>query len=82
MGIVDQPVQVRNHDGQGVDTKADRSCAPTFRSPASRLSRSRLSKRGSATTRVDAVGQALDNPQYEPSFVRERRLDLAPIAPA
>ena len=82
MGIVHQPVQVRNHDGQGVDTKA----GPFLRSD--------LPIAGFAVIEVSTLEEAVSHhssrrrragarhPQYEPSFVRARRLDLAPIAPA
>lgn len=51
MGIAGEPVQVRNHDGAGVDTIEGPFLRSDFRSQGSRSSRPPLSRRRSASSR-------------------------------
>ncbi len=85
MGIAGQPVQVRNHDGEGVDTKA----GPFLRSDvpiagfavieASTLEEavSLVSKTPCAVAHGVVEVWPLESTQYEPSFVRAD----APLSP-
>ena len=98
MGIAGQPMQVRNPDGEGVDAKAGpflRSDLPiagfaviaasTLEEAVSLVSKTLVRSR-TVSSRCGHWSRrrrgSCSTAQYEPSFVRARRLHLAPIAPA